>query len=100
MAATMYFLLTLKLPPESVNRSYHDELIAPRLLNPTLSPNLERVLLKAMSVDADPTISNGGFDASYAYTQGAMSQVQSQSQGTGRQSVPQPAPAPTPTYQY
>src|SRR5436309_2580247 len=53
IAATMYFLLTLKLPPESVNRSYRDELIAPRLLNPMLSPNLERVLLKAMSVDAD-----------------------------------------------
>ena len=46
MAATMYFLLTLKLPPESVNRSYRDELIAPRLLNPMLSPNLERYYSK------------------------------------------------------
>ncbi len=53
MAATMYFLLTLRLPPESVNRSYRDELIAPRLLNPMLSPNVERVLHKALSVDAD-----------------------------------------------
>jgi serine/threonine protein kinase len=123
MAATMYFLLTLKLPPESVNRSYHDELIAPRLLNPMLSPNLERVLLKAMSVDADqryhsmdefalalqdpsfapyadPTIANGSSDASYAYTRGAISQVQSQPQNIDRQSVPQPVPAPTPSYQY
>src|SRR5215467_4714831 len=53
MAATMYFLLTLKLPPESVNRSYRDELIAPSLLNPMLSQNMERALLKALSVDAD-----------------------------------------------
>jgi serine/threonine protein kinase len=123
MAATMYFLLTLKLPPESVNRSYRDELIAPRLLNPMLSPNVERVLLKALSVDADqryrsmdefaealqnpsfmsyadPTIANGGSSMSYAYTQGAISQVQPQPQGVDRQSVPQPVPAPTPSYQY
>jgi serine/threonine protein kinase len=125
MAATIYFLLTLKLPPESVNRSYRDELIAPRLLNPMLSPNLERVLLKAMSVDADqryrsmdefaqalqnlsftpyadPTIANGGSGASYASTQRAISQVQSQPQGIGidRHGVSQPPPAPTPSYQY
>jgi serine/threonine protein kinase len=123
MAATMYFLLTLKLPPESVNRSYHDELIAPRLLNPMLTPNLEHVLLKAMSVDADqryrsmnefaqalqhpsfapytdPTIAHAGSDASYAYAQGAISQVQVQPEGTKRQSVPQPAPTPPPSYQY
>jgi serine/threonine protein kinase len=120
MAATMYFLLTLKLPPESVNRSYRDELIAPRLLNPMLSPNLEHVLLIAMSVNADqryrsmdefaqalqnpsltlyadPTIANGGPGVSY--TQRAISQVQSRPQGIDRQSVPQPAPAPTPSYQ-
>jgi serine/threonine protein kinase len=123
MAATMYFLLTLKLPPEAVNRSYRDELIAPRLLNPMLSPNLERVLLKAMSVDvaqryrsmeefaqalqnppftpyADPTIANGGSGASYAYTQRAVSPIQSQPQSIDRQSVPQPAPTPPPSYQY
>jgi len=122
MAATMYFLLTLRLPPESVNRSYRDELIAPHLLNPMLSPNIERVLLKALSVDADqryrsmdefaqalqnpsfmahadPTIANGGFGTSYAYTQGATSQIQSHSQGIDRQSVPQPVSAPTPAYQ-
>ena len=119
MAATMYFLLTLKLPPESVNRSYRDELIAPRLLNPMLSPNLERVLLKALSVDvdqryrsmyefaqalqnpsftpyADPTIANRGSGASYAYTQRTISQPQD----IDRQSVPQPVPAPAPSYQY
>src|SRR5438552_8006325 len=104
MAATKYFLLTLKLPPESVNRSYRDELIAPRLLNPMLSPNVERVLLKAMSVDADQRyrsmdefaqalqhasftpytdsiIANGGSDGSYANTQRTISQVQPQPQG-------------------
>src|SRR2546421_6106963 len=108
MAATMYFLLTLKLTPESVNRSYRDELIAPRLLNPMLSPNLERVLLKAMSVDADQryrsmdefaqalqnpsftpyadtTSANGGSGTSYAYTQRAISPVQSQPQSFDRQ---------------
>ncbi len=123
IAATIYFLLTLKVPPESVNRSYRDELIAPSLLNTTLSPAIDHVLHKAMSVDADlryrsmdefaqalqnlsfapyadPTIANGGSDALFDYTQGVISQVQSQPQGNGRQSVPQPAHTPTPSYQY
>jgi serine/threonine protein kinase len=123
MAATMYFLLTLRLPPESVNRSYHDELLKPSLLNPMVSPNMDRVLLKAMAIDAnlryrsmdefakdlqnpsltpytDPTNVNGGIGASYAFTQGIISQVQSQPQWNGRQSVPQPAQAPAPSYQY
>jgi serine/threonine protein kinase len=123
MAATIYFLLTLKLPPESVNRSYRDELIAPSLLNPTLSPSMDRVLLKAMSVEAglryrsmdefaqelqnvsftpyaDPTSANAGSTTSYAYTQGAISRVQSQPLMVDRQSIPQPKQAPIPSYQY
>jgi serine/threonine protein kinase len=123
MAATMYFLLTLKVPPASVNRSYRDELVAPRLLNPLLSPNIEHALLKALSVDADqryssmdefaqalqnppftahadPTIANSGTGIPYAYTQGAISQVQSQPPGIDRQNVPRPTPAPAPAYQY
>src|SRR5215471_6873792 len=122
MAATMYFLLTLKLPPESVNRSYRDELIAPHLLNPRLSPNLEQVLLKAMSVDADQRyrsmgefaqalqnlslmpyadrpIAIGGSGTSNGYTQGVISQVQPQPQSHYWQSMPQPAPAAPPLYQ-
>ncbi len=53
LAATMYLLLTNRLPPPAVRRSIHDELIAPRLLNPTLSLKAERALLKALSVQAD-----------------------------------------------
>ena len=123
MAATMYFLLTLKLPPESVNRSYRDELVAPSLLNPKVSPDMDRVLLKAMSVDADmryrsmnefaqalqsslfasyldPTIANGGSGVPFNYTQGTIAQAQSQQQGNGRQSAPQPTSMPAPSYQY
>src|SRR6266487_698491 len=123
IAATMYFLLTLKVPPASINRSYRDELIAPRLLNPLLSLNIEQALLRALSVDADqrysnmdefaqalqnppfmahadPTISNNVNGIPYAYTQGAMSQVQSQSPGMDQQNVARPTPAPAPAYQY
>ncbi len=53
LAATMYLLLTNCLPPSSVKRSAHDELIPPRQLNPTLSPSVERALLKALEVQAD-----------------------------------------------
>jgi len=53
LAATMYVLLTNTIPPLSITRSIQDTLIAPRLLNPTLSPKLERALLKALAVDPD-----------------------------------------------
>ncbi len=52
MAATMYLLLTNRLPSPAVSRSMKDDLIAPRLLNPALSLQMERVLVKALSVDA------------------------------------------------
>ena len=53
MAATMYFLLTMKTPPLAVNRSLLDELAAPRVLNPAVSPQVERVLLRALAVNAE-----------------------------------------------
>ncbi|GCE12135.1 hypothetical protein KTT_19940 [Tengunoibacter tsumagoiensis] len=53
MAATMYLLLTNRLPPPAVTRSVQDELISPRLLNPLVSQKMERVLLKALAVHPD-----------------------------------------------
>jgi serine/threonine protein kinase len=52
MAATMYLLLTDRLPPASLGRTMRDDLIAPRLLNPALSPRIERTLLKALAINA------------------------------------------------
>jgi len=52
LAATMYLLLTNRMPPSATKRSMRDELIAPRLLNPSLSPNTEHVLLKALALQA------------------------------------------------
>jgi serine/threonine protein kinase len=51
MAATMYLLLTNRLPPASLGRTMRDDLIAPRLLNPALSPKMERSLLKALAIN-------------------------------------------------
>jgi serine/threonine protein kinase len=53
LAATMYFLLTQTTPPASIDRSLQDFLVAPRVLNPLISPRVERVLLKALAVDPD-----------------------------------------------
>ena len=53
LAATMYLLLTNRLPQPAIQRSVHDELIAPRLLNPSLSPRVEQALLKALALDVD-----------------------------------------------
>jgi serine/threonine protein kinase len=52
MAATIYLLLTNRLPPAAMTRVTQDTLIAPRLLNPALSPKIERALLKALAVNA------------------------------------------------
>ncbi|MBA2391717.1 MAG: protein kinase [Ktedonobacteraceae bacterium] len=52
LAATMYLLLTNRMPPAATRRSMHDELIAPRLLNPSLTLEIERVLLQALSLHA------------------------------------------------
>jgi serine/threonine protein kinase len=119
MAATMYFLLTLRVPPASITRSFRDELLAPRLLNPLLSLNIEQVLLKALAVNADqryrtidefaqalqntgftayadPTISDGSIGAAFPDTQRAIPQVQSQPSNINGWSAPRPAPAPPP----
>ncbi len=53
VAATMYLLLTNRLPPAAVSRGMQDRLLAPRQLNPALSLHVERVLLKALAVQAD-----------------------------------------------
>lgn len=53
LAATLYFLLTARVPPTSVARSMQDTLVPPRQLNPQLSPKIEKVLLKALAVNAE-----------------------------------------------
>jgi len=53
MAATMYLLLTNRLPSAAVSRSMGDDLIMPHLLNPLVSPHVERALLQALAVNAN-----------------------------------------------
>jgi serine/threonine protein kinase len=53
MAATLYLLLTNRLPPAAIGRSVHDDLIPPRQLNPIITVKTERALLTALSLQAD-----------------------------------------------
>ena len=53
MAATMYLLLTNRLPSAAVSRSMSDDLIPPHLLNPLVSLQMERALLNALAIHAD-----------------------------------------------
>jgi len=53
LAATMYFVLTARVPPSSVARSMQDTLVPPRQLNPRLSQKVESILLKALAVNAE-----------------------------------------------
>lgn len=52
MAATIYFLLTLTVPPGAMGRAMHDELVPPHVLNAQVSPHVEAALLKALAVNA------------------------------------------------
>jgi serine/threonine-protein kinase len=51
LGATMYFLLTGQIPTESIFRSSKG-LQSPRELNPAISENTEKVILKAMELNA------------------------------------------------
>jgi serine/threonine protein kinase len=58
MAATLYLLLTNRLPPAAIGRSMQDDLIPPRELNPSITPKTERALLIALSLQADQRYQN------------------------------------------
>lgn len=60
MGATFYILWTNRLPPAATSRGARDELIAPRLFNPALSPKLEWILLKALALHADQRFQSMG----------------------------------------
>jgi eukaryotic-like serine/threonine-protein kinase len=53
LAATLFSLLTLKKPPDSMDRLLQKlEVPAPRTLNPTVPENVSNVIMKAMSLEA------------------------------------------------
>lgn len=54
LGATLYHLLTGQKPPESVQRMTGSvRMISPRLLNPLISEDLERVIIKSMAIPMD-----------------------------------------------
>jgi serine/threonine-protein kinase len=52
LGATLYTLLTANRPPESIDLITGKPLSSPRQLNPAISPALERVILRAMELNA------------------------------------------------
>ncbi|GHO50197.1 serine/threonine protein kinase [Ktedonospora formicarum] len=122
MAATMYLLLTNRLPPPAINRSLQDHLIPPRQLNPSLSTHMENMLLKALSIRAedrfasmaefaralrDPNFATAHSDATFAVTSWQAGSTVPQPGGpvsspgySGAQpKLTLPAPPPTPPAQ-
>jgi len=92
LAATMYMLLTNVAPSSSMQRSYRDELIAPRLLNPAISPTVERALLRALALKPEDR-----FQSMQAFAQalrGSASRVYND------QTIVAPGVSQAPTRQY
>ncbi len=58
MAATMYYAITFRVPPDSIDRSEEDELIMPSSLGVAIPPEEEDVLLKALAVRASDRYQN------------------------------------------
>lgn len=53
MGATLYHLLTGKQPPESIQRNIKDSLVQPSKFNPAISPEIEKIIIKAMKPHPD-----------------------------------------------
>lgn len=100
MAATMYFLLTQTVPPIAMERSFHDELIAPHLLNAQISSNMESALLRALAVNASQRFADMyEFGRALrqpfsAYNAPAFTADLAQAAGAPTERVVLPAPAP------
>jgi serine/threonine-protein kinase len=54
LGATMYYLITGETPMDSIDRSIDDEPMEPcRQINPDISKELERIIMKAMEIDRE-----------------------------------------------
>lgn len=58
LGATLYFLLTATQPLESVQRVIKDDLTAPHVLNPSVSPHVSAAILRAMHIDPEQRFQN------------------------------------------
>jgi serine/threonine protein kinase len=50
LGATFYFLLTAQVPPEAIERLTNDRRLEPQQFNPTISPQIELIIQKAMAL--------------------------------------------------
>jgi serine/threonine-protein kinase len=50
LGATLYFLLTGQVPPEAIERLTNDRRLEPQQFNPTISPQIELIIQKAMAL--------------------------------------------------
>ena len=53
LSATIYFCLTGRVPPQSLDRLLSDELVTPRKLGVDITPGQQRALLKGMAVNPE-----------------------------------------------
>ncbi|MBR0146875.1 MAG: serine/threonine protein kinase [Eubacterium sp.] len=77
--ALMYFMLTGVRPSESVYRMYDDDVVPPEQLNPNITPDISRVIMKALQMRIEDRYQN-------------MSEMRSDLLRKEEQPQPQPQP--------
>lgn len=82
LAATFYFSVTGRLPPDSIDRQSHDELIPPSMLGIDIPPNVENAICKGLEVNYTDRFQNM-FDFKQAFLSGRKSENVSKTQVDG-----------------
>ena len=95
MAATYYYAITGKIPPDSIERMDEDELIPPTTLGVKLSEKAEDALLKGLEVNASERYQSTGELASGLAAQPVRVKVVARAaNGASEHRVEQPLPQP------
>jgi serine/threonine-protein kinase len=94
LGATLYNLLTGKMPPESILRSTGSLLDAPRVLNPATSPAMERAIMKATQMVPEQRFQSVGDFKTALLGEASMPSTPPRVMLAGRKPAAQPARAP------
>ncbi|MES9882933.1 MAG: serine/threonine-protein kinase [Sedimenticola sp.] len=93
VAASLYYLVTAKIPPSAIDRLHDDTLTPPITLNPSLSPAFSHAIIKGMSIKPNQRPQN--IDALSLLLDGSNTVSLGHTQYENTKAAHQPLSAPT-----